>query len=182
MNTIEIIAQGISIIAMAMNVLSYQKKTKNGVVLFQLIGGFLFSVSFLLLGSYMGALLNLCGFARAIVYLCPKRLRADSILWLYGFTALYLLSYAATFLVLDTEPTVKNLIVEFLPVIGMTAGHVGIYLGKARTIRYLGYVASPSWLIYNIFTFSIGAIICEVINLVSITVGILRFDIKKKEE
>ena len=182
MNTIEIIAQSVSIIAMAMNVLSYQQKSKNGVITFQLIGGFLFALSFLLLGSYMGALLNLLGFARAIVYLCPKRLRADSVLWLYGFIALYLASYAATFLFLDTEPTVKNLIVEFLPVIGMTAGHVGIYLGKARTIRYLGYVSSPSWLIYNIVTFSIGAIICEVINLVSITVGILRFDIKKKEE
>ena len=182
MTTIEIIAQTVSIIAMAMNVLSFQQRSKNGVIAFQLIGGFLFAVSFLMLGSYMGALLNLLGFARAIVYLNPKRLRADSILWLYGFTALYLLSYAATFLILDTEPTVKNLIVEFLPVIGMTAGHVGIYLGKARTIRYLGYVSSPSWLIYNIVTFSIGAIICEVINLISITVGILRFDIKKKEE
>ena len=182
MTTIEIIAQTVSIIAMAMNVLSFQQKSKNGVIAFQLIGGFLFALSFLLLGSYMGALLNLLGFARAIVYLNPKLFRSESILWLYGFTLCYLLSYVATFLVLDTEPTAKNLIVEFLPVIGMTAGHVGIYLGKARTIRYLGYVASPSWLIYTIFTFSIGAIICEVINLVSITVGILRFDIKKKEE
>ena len=182
MTTIEIIAQTVSIIAMAMNVLSFQQKSKNGVIAFQLIGGFLFALSFLLLGSYMGALLNLLGFARAIVYLNPKLFRSESILWLYGFTLCYLLSYVATFLVLDTEPTAKNLIVEFLPVIGMTAGHVGIYLGKARTIRYLGYVSSPSWLIYNIVTFSIGAIICEVINLVSITVGILRFDIKKKEE
>ena len=181
MTTVEIIAQSVSIVAMAMNVLSYQQKSKNGVITFQLIGGLLFSISFLMLGSYMGALLNLLGFARAIVYLNPKRFRSESILWLYGFTLLYLFSYVATFLLLDTEPTVKNLIVEFLPVIGMTAGHVGIYLGKARTIRYLGYISSPSWLIYNIITFSIGAIICEVINLVSITVGVLRFDIKKKE-
>ena len=180
MTTVEIIAQSVSIVAMAMNVLSYQQKSKNGVITFQLIGGFLFAVSFLMLGSYMGALLNLLGFARAIVYLNPKRFRSESILWLYGFTLLYLFSYVATFLLLDTEPTVKNLIVELLPVIGMTAGHVGIYLGKARTIRYLSYVASPSWLIYNIIAFSIGAIICEVISLVSITVGILRFDIKKK--
>ena len=182
METIEIIAQIISIAAMALNVLSYQQKSKNGVVAFQLVGGFLFAVSFLMLGSYMGALLNLLGFARAIVYLCPKRLRADSVLWLYGFIALYLASYAATFLLLGTEPIAKNFIVELLPVIGMTAGHIGIYLGHARTIRYLGYISSPSWLIYNIVTFSIGAIICEVINLVSITVGILRFDLKKKEE
>ena len=182
MGTVEIIAQTVSIAAMAMNVLSYQRPTKNGVIAFQLVGGFLFGVSFLLLGSYVGALLNFVGFFRAIVYLNPKRFHTDHILWLLGFTLLYLLSYAATFLVLDTEPSVKNFIVELLPVIGMTAAHVGIHLGRARTIRLLGYISSPSWLVYNIVTFSIGAIICEAINLVSITVGILRFDIKKKEK
>ena len=141
MDTIEIIAQIISIAAMALNILSFQQKSKNGVIAFQMIGGFLFGVSFLMLGSYMGALLNFIGFFRAIVYLNPERFRAKSILWLYGFTLCYLLAYAATFLLLDTEPTLKNFIVELLPVIGMGAAHIGIYLGRARTIRYLGYVS-----------------------------------------
>ena len=181
MTTTEIIAQVISIAAMATNILSFQQKTKNGVIAFQMVGGLLFGISFLMLGSYMGALLNFIGFTRAIVYLNPERFHAGHYGWLIGFFALYLASYAATFLLLGTAPTAKNLIVEFLPVIGMCAGQIGFYLGKARTIRYLGYISSPAWLVYNIISVSIGAIICESINLISITVGILRFDIKRKK-
>ena len=48
MTTIEIIAQVISILAMAFNILSYQRKTQRGIITFQLFGSSLFAISFLM--------------------------------------------------------------------------------------------------------------------------------------
>lgn len=182
MEPIEIVAQVISILAMALNIFSYQNKTQRAVITFQLFGSALFSVSFFLLGSMMGALLNLVAAVRAIVYRYRDRLHAEHILWLLGFVALYLLSYLATFTLLGTEPTPVNLLVEILPVIGMTASNISFRMRGARAIRFLGLVSSPSWLVYNIVAGSIGAILCEVISLVSIGVGILRFDIRRQPQ
>ena len=42
----EIAAQGVGIIAMAFNILSYMQKTRGRVITFQLIGASLFSVNF----------------------------------------------------------------------------------------------------------------------------------------
>ena len=180
MSPIEITAQAISILAMALNVLSFQNKSQRGVITFQLFGSALFAVSFLLLGGITGALLNIVGAVRAVVYRYRERLHAEHIAWLLGFIALYLLCYLATFTLGGTEPTAKNLILELLPVIGTTATNVGFRMRGARAIRFLGLFASPCWLTYNIVAGSIGAILCEAISLVSITVGILRFDIPRR--
>lgn len=181
MSPLEITAQVISIAAMAFNILSYQRKTQKGIITFQFFGSFLFAVSFLLLGSLMGTIMNVVSVLRAAVYRNRERLRADHILWLFGFILLSLLSYGTSFL-LGTEPTAKNLIVELLPVIGMAVSTVSFRMKNARAIRYLGLINSPAWLVYNIFAQSIGAILCETISLVSIVVGIIRFDLGKKNE
>ena len=181
MSPIEITAQAVSILAMALNIFSYQNKSQRAVITFQLFGSALFAVSFFLLGGITGALLNLVAAARALVYRYRLRLHAEHILWLFGFIALYLLCYLATFTLGGTEPIAKNLIIEVLPVIGMTASNIGFRMREARAIRLLGLISSPCWLTYNIVAGSIGAILCEVISLVSIAVGILRFDIPRKK-
>ena len=181
MTTTEIIAQVISIAAMAFNILSYQRKTQRGIITFQFFGSGLFAVSFLMLGSVMGMLMNIVCVVRAVVYRERERLHSDHILWLLFFIALSVTTYILSFTVFGTEPSARNLIVELLPVIGMTASTVSFRMKEARAIRLLGLINSPAWLIYNICVFSIGAILCEAISLISIIVGILRFDRKRTE-
>jgi len=181
MTTTEIIAQVISIAAMAFNILSYQRKTQRGIITFQFFGSSLFAISFLMLGSMMGMLMNIVSMVRAAVYRERERLHSDHILWLLFFIALSVVTYILNFTVFGTEPSTKSLIVEFLPVVGMTASTVSFRMKEARAIRFLGLINSPAWLIYNIFAFSIGAILCETISLISIIVGILRFDLKRNE-
>lgn len=181
MTTTEIIAQVISIVAMAFNILSYQRKTQRGIITFQLFGSSLFAISFLMLGSVMGMLMNIVGMTRAAVYRERERLHSDHILWLVFFAVLSLTTYILSFTVFGTEPSVRNLIVELLPAIAMIVSTTSFRMKSGRAIRRLGLINSPAWLIYNIFAFSIGAILCETISLVSIIVGIFRFDIKGKD-
>ena len=178
MDSTQFLAQAVGIAAMAFNILSYQRKTRSGVIAFQLCGSALFAVNFLLLGAVMGCILNIISAVRAIVFLNREKLRANHPAWMAGFLLTYLVSYGLTFTVLGKEATIINLVVEFLPVIGMTATTLSFRMTNARAIRRFGLISSPSWLVYNIAVFSLGAIICEVLSLGSIVIGIRRLDQK----
>lgn len=172
----ELIAQIIGLFAMAFNILSYQRKTRLGVISFQLFGSALFAVNFFLLGATVGALLNVLSAIRAVVFLNKQRLKADHPLWLAGFTIVFLISYVLTFTAFGKAPTALNLITESLPVIGMVATTISFRYTDAKTIRRFGLISSPCWLIYDLAAGSIGAICCEVLSLGSVLIGIWRLD------
>ena len=174
----DLIAQAIGLAAMAFNISSYQRKTRMGVIGFQLWGSVLFALNFYLLGATVGAMMNVLSAIRAVVFLNREKLRANHPVWLVGFVAAFLGSYILTFTAFGTETTLQNLLVEFLPVIGMTATTVSFRYTDAKTIRWFGLISSPSWLVYNLFAGSLGAIACEVLSLGSIILGIWRMDRK----
>ena len=182
MTTLEIIAQAISIAAMAFNIISYQSKSKFGILFLQFFGSLLFAISFFMIGSVVSACLNLIGVFRAAVYANRDRFHSDHILWLFGFSLLFIASYVLNFTVLGGEPTFTNLTVQLLPVIAMILTTVSFRLTGARAIRRLSLVSSPLWLFHNIVVFSIGAILCEVISLISVIVAMVRLDFGHKAE
>lgn len=181
MDTIEITAQIVGIVAMFFNLFSYQQKTRKGAIICQLFGTILFTINFFMLGATVGAIMNFIGALRAVIFINKEKLKADHVGWFIGFTVVYLASYVLTFTVLDKEPTAVNFILEFLPVIGMVATTHSYRLTDAKAIRKFGLISSPVWLIYNIANFSVGAIICEVLSLASIIIGIVRLDRKSKQ-
>jgi len=176
----ELIAQVIGLAAMAFNISSYQRKSRMGVIGFQLWGSVLFALNFYLLGATVGAMMNVLSAVRAVVFLNREKFRANHPAWLVGFVAAFLASYVLTFTAFGKDATFKNLLVEFLPVIGMTATTISFRYTDAKTIRRFGLVSSPSWLIYNLFAGSLGAIACEVLSLGSILLGIWRMDRKSR--
>ena len=179
MQTKELIAQGIGLVAMCFTISSYQGKSQKTVVGLLTAGSVLFFVNFLMLGATVGAMLNLLGAVRGLVFFYREKLKADRLPWLLGFSAAYFAVYVLTFTVFGTEPTAKNLLIELLPVVGMQALNIGYACKSAAAIRRFGLISSPSWLIYNIAVVSWGAILCETITLASILIGILRLDRKK---
>lgn len=174
-----LIGQLIGLVAMAFNILSYQQKNQKTVIGFQFFGSVLFALNFLMLGALVGGILNIIGIVRALVFMNKEKFHADRPIWLWGFIAAYLATYVLTFTVFGQEVTILNLVIEALPVIGMTAITVGFRMTDARAVRRMGLISSPSWLIYNIANGSIGAICCEVFTLGSILIGMLRLDRKK---
>lgn len=168
--------QGLGLVAMAFNTLSYQRKNRTTVIAMQLVGTFLFSIHFYLLDATMGCILNALSAVRAVIFLNKEKLHADRPVWLAGFTAVYIASYVLTFTLFGTAATLKNLVLEVLPLIGMVAITISFRLSDAKAIRKFALISSPCWLIYNIANMSIGAILCEVLSLGSILIGIFRLD------
>lgn len=176
----EIVAQLIGIIAMAFNILSYQGKKQSTVILLQLMGSMLFATNYLMLGATIGGILNIIGMIRAIVFLYKDKLKTYKLSWLILFICSYVIVYVLNFTVFDKKLTVFNLVIELLPVIGMTALSVGYRLERAADVRKCGMVSAPSWLIYNIVVGSWGATICEMLTIISIFVAFFRYDREKK--
>ena len=174
----DIFAQAVGLLGMAVNVSSFQCKRQKTALTLQLIGPMLFAVNMYLVGAGMGFLLNVIGVIRALVYLQADRLGAKLKYVSWGFTLSYFVAYGLTFTLFGTEPTWQNLLIELLPLIGMIAMTIGFSKGTPKYIRLYGYINSPSWLIYNCFRFTLGGILCEIICLISITTAALRLDRK----
>ena len=176
---IEILGQILGFVGAFFNILSYQFKSHRNIVLCQLAGSSFFAVSYLLLGTYTGGLLNGVGILRCIVYSNKDKFRANHAGWLVFFIGLYLTMYTLSFTVFGTPFDLSHALLEILPVLGMTSSHVALRMTEGRHIRMLAFLASPMWLVYNIITVSMGAILCEVFVLISVVIGVVRHDIKK---
>ena len=178
----EIVAQIFGIIGMLLNILIYQQKKQKGVLICQFFATISFTLNYLLLGAVVGGLLNLLGALRSVIFYFEQKTKANSIAWLIFFIIAFVTSYLLTFFVFKTPITAKNLIIELLPVVAMIIATVSLRLNSAKAVRAFGLFASPMWLVYNCFSGSIGAIASEVLNLISIVVGIIRIDMKKSDK
>ena len=178
----EIAAQAFGIVGMVFNLLAFQQKTHRGVLVCQFFAAATFAANYLMLGAFVGGILNLVGSLRAVVFYFKEKTHANSVAWLLFFILAFASSYPLTFLAFDTKPTASNLIIEVLPVLAMIIITISLRVGSAKAVRFLGLFSSPMWLTYNIFSGSIGAIASEILNLVSMVIGIFRFDIKRKKK
>ena len=174
-----IIAQVIGILAMLINLLSFQQKNQKTIITFQFFGSVLFAVHFFMLSSPIGGILNVTAAIRAAVYSNKEKTHADRPFWILIFTAAYISAYILVFTVFEKAPTAENFIIEVLPVLSMVVTTVSFWMKDAKMLRTLGLIGSPLWLIYNIINFSIGGISSEILNIASILLAMFRYDIKK---
>ena len=172
----DMIAQGIGLVAMVFGVLSFQGKSAKTIIIMQFCAGALFAVNYYMLGQYLGAILNVIAVLRALLFLKKDRFHAASNGWLLVFLALYIGAYALTFAVFGVEPSVKNLILQSMPVIAMIALHLGMQRDSAKSIRRFGLVSSVAWMIFNIAAVAVGAILCEAFALISNISAMIRLD------
>lgn len=166
----ETIGQIVGFIAMAIIVASYQQKTHKKILVFQMISGLLFTVHYVLLGAYTGAVMNLLGAFRSLIYSKRDKKWASSVMWPILFSIGFLVSGILTW---------KN-IYSLFPLIAMLISSVVLWIEQPKINRIFSLPVSTGWLIYNIKEWSIPGIVTEIFILSSIIIGIIRLDIKKK--
>ena len=164
----QIFGQILSIIAMAVSIISFQCHKNRNLYLFQGLSGIFFGISFILLDSgasiTTAALFNFVNVLRGFVMMSP-RLRHKSLL-----AAVLVLYTAAAVFTFDGWVTVLLIAMQY-------AGTVAMWYNDGKIVRIVQFfIISPTWLFHNIFIiFSIGGICCELFNLGSIIVSFFRF-------
>jgi len=169
----QIIVQGIGFLALFFVILSFQKSKRVNILLVMLTGLLLFVLHFSLLKAWTGAIMNLI--EASVVFIAYKKETeawAQQKLWPYVFIAIYIL------VGLFTSKTMVN----FLPIIGQIFGALAVWQTKPRMIRSLMLVPRPLWFIYNFAVGSYAGMTAEILILLSVLIGITRFDILHKAE
>ena len=163
--TESIIGQLFSIIGMALTVVSFQMKTKKQILMVQTLGSAFFLASYLSFGSFAAVCLNVVFMVRNIVFYFNDKKWASHKIWLYFILVLVIAAGSLGF---------KNYL-DIFPIVGSIFGTVAAYMKRENMFRLLKLGDSPCWLAYNISIPSVGGIICEVINIISILVGLIRY-------
>lgn len=160
------LGQIISILAMAVTIVSFQMKTRKQILLFQTAGSTLFLISFILLESWAAACLNVVFIIRNIVfYFSVDKKWAQHQIWLYILLAAVIAAGALGY----------HTWLDLIPVVGSVFGTLAAYAKRENLFRLFKLGDSPCWLIYNAIVPSVGGVICEVFNIISIIVGLIRY-------
>ena len=175
------IAQIIGIFAMLFSVVSFQQKTQRRIVFMQLIASSLWSIHFYLLGALTGCFLNMIAAMRDVVFCKRDQKWASGSIWIYIVVFLSIGIYVLNFTVFALDFTVGNAVLELLPVLGMAASTVAMRMKEAGKVRRFSLMSSPLWLVYDSVNLSVGGIMTEAFSLVSIVVGMIRFDVSKRK-
>ena len=162
----QIIAQGLGILGAAFNIGSFQLKSNKRLILFQFLGSSFFLFNYLMLGAYTGCFMNGMGVVRNFIFLGGDKTRKPYILILLNVA-----------LILGTVFTWQGFL-SLLPLIGMIAATVAMYLNNGKVIRIVQlFISSPCWLIYNLASMTVGGVACEIFVIVSTAISFIRFGI-----
>lgn len=167
---IQIIAQIFGIFGLIFNVLSYQMKENKKVALVQGIGGLLFFINYAMIGAVAGALLNIATLMRGILF--AKNTKK---VWKLVVVEVFIIGSTGYAVVMNMG---DGLQIALSLLIGIAILGVSFFMwyGDGKKLRYFqSFVSSPAWMIHNIFNFTLGGIICEALNMLSVAVSFIRF-------
>lgn len=172
----ETFAQILSILSCAGIIFSFQLKNNRHLFLVQTFAALGFGISYLLLGALDGFLINAVAFTNTTVLLY-KKLRKKPIL-IAICAAFPIISIVTALTYNGVWDTTKILEVAFSFLIAIaqifyTITTWGDNGRKIRTVRV--FLVTPAWLGYNIVVSSIGGIICEAFNVISIIISFIRY-------
>ena len=159
-----IIGQALGMIAIVLGVLSYQMKTRKGLVAVQLLTTITFVIHYSLIGAWSGMALNAVSTVRNIIFLWVERKGGSSKKWGYIFAVIMgivgIISWQDWYSVFMVMALVINCI--------------GMGFTNPQSTRKSILITSPMALIYNCFVLSVGGAIFETMSIISAALGIWR--------
>ena len=167
------VATAVGLLAVVTYVLSYQLKTRRGIVFFGALSRALYVVQYILLGALEGAVLDVLGIVASVLAgrkhtpFVKKHLRVIVVVLNLAMVASGLLFYKNVF--------------SLLPLLGVMLQTGAFWLDDEKSIRRMSLSGSPFWLTYNLINRAYGSVVGDVLCIVSLVVAMLRYDLRKKE-
>ena len=170
MDTKDIIAQGFGIIGLVLFAWSFQEKDNTKLFIKQGLSGFMFFLNYALIGAAAAALFNITNLVRALVYAKNTNKKWSLIL----IEALY--GGCFVFSLFAIWGDWFQIFLAVITYISLVATSISMWTGNGKYIRYVQLaIASPAWLIHNIFNFTLGGIICEIFAMTSVVISFIRY-------
>ena len=161
------LAQAVGGIGLIFSILSFNSKTRNGLLAHQSSGSFVYFIHYLMLGGWTGAAMELLVVLRNWVFIKKEThtwAKHDG--WMYFFILLALVLLAISW----------QGYISLLPTIGIISGIYTRWHHPPAKIRLYSLGGLILWIPYNIFIHSIAGTITVLITSVVIIVAILKHD------
>lgn len=169
----KILANIIGIAAVAMFVLSYQLKTRRGILFLNAGSRVFYVLQYLLLGAFEGAVLDIVALLVSVL-----AQRKDSG-WLKTHPRLTILG-ANAFVVTMGLLFYKD-VFSLLPILGVLFETGALWLNRERQIRFVSFFGAPFWLAYNLIFAAYGSAVGNVLTMASIGIAIVRYDVLRRK-
>ncbi len=166
----DLVIQSIGALGVIASIASFQCKKHRGILTFRTLNEFFFAIQYFLLGAYTGLAMNIVGCIRNVIF--TKQVEKGK------KTTVSTVIFSILFFVfgLFTWQGLKSILIIIAKVLSTIA-----FGNKNTTVmRAIVFVTSLSWLVYNYMVFSVAGVVCEAFTLVSVIVGVIRFDIVPK--
>ena len=163
----QLIAQIIGFVALIVIVIGMQQKQYGRIVFSKIANSFLSVIHYLFPGAYTGAAINFASCISNGVY-WHRNTKGKSVLpfqitFAILFVALGLLSWEGY----------MSIFIIFAKLISSLA----LSIKNPRIIRILNLISNPLWLVYNIYSESISAVLTDTLVITSVIIAIIRHDI-----
>lgn len=164
----------IGIFGVALYISSYQFKNRKVIVAMYSAANILYVLQYIFLGAYSGMAMDSLAF---ISSLFARKMDKPFIRKYHKLIiiALDLCMVVAGMLLY------KN-IFSLFSIVAVIVETSALWCTSESKIRKITLVASPFWLTYNLAFSAIGSAVGNIINIVSLSVAILRYDILKKKK
>ncbi len=170
MTVIDWLIQGVGVLGIIATITAFQCKGHYWILFWRSVSALIFVVQYFLLGAYTGVAMDFLGVARNFLFAELVRRGKRTWPWVLVFTGVFITAGALTWqgwasLFIIAAKLISN------------AGY-----GSKNTfiLRLMSLLTSVFWLIYNAYVFTLAGIACEGFAILSILVGIVRFDLLPK--
>lgn len=168
-----IIAQITGILAIIAFAISPQQKTKNKVLIFQLLSNILYALQYLILGAFSAVATSIIGAVNNLVfYGYAKKDKEIPIVLLYIYIIIILIAGILTY----------DNIFSIFPILLSILYTYGVWQSNLKIYRMIAVVGALAWIIYN---WAVGAYANAIGNgfqCVSAIIAVIRLDIIKNHE
>ena len=162
-----LVPQVLGILAVATFLLSYQQKSRRGIIALNVTSRILYILQYCLLFAFSGAVLDVLG---AIVSVVAAKKNT-------GFLARHKRAavITANIVILAVGLLLYDGPLSLLPIPGVLLHTGAFWLDDERRIRRLSLLGSPFWFIYNLGSRAYGSAAGDLLTKISILIAMLRY-------
>ncbi|MCL2341939.1 MAG: YgjV family protein [Firmicutes bacterium] len=168
-----LLAQFFGVLALCTVVITMQIKERNKSLIFMIFVNLFFSINFLLLNAYSGAIICFLAVMQAIVFYIHNKKEKE--------VPKYIIALFILCILLTGVFTYSNIYSVF-PVIGGTFSMFSMLTKNMKAFRTLTFIICILWITYDIISGAYAALVTHIINLISVIVAIIRYDIRKPKK
>ncbi|MFA5954138.1 MAG: YgjV family protein [Patescibacteria group bacterium] len=161
--------QSIGLVALLFGILTWNAKTRNNIFLLQSVGLLFFTIHYLLLAAYAGAVMCVVTLGRNLIFVNKtKKKWADHRIWFY---LVVFVSVFVLFIFWQGWITI-------LPVVGVVVGTSAMSQNRPADIRFYMLITCIIWIPYTLFVHSYSGLLSQIVGILGILIGMYRLDRK----